>query len=113
MKISLVTTGRRTGRPRETPLYAFADGDRLVIVGSMGGAPRDPWWAANLRAEPRAAVRLGRESRPVRAQEVDGAERDRLWHLVCEAFPLYATYQRRTTRILPLFVLEPDGDVPG
>jgi deazaflavin-dependent oxidoreductase (nitroreductase family) len=106
MKVTLTTTGRRTGRPRAVTLYAFADGENLVVVGSLGGAPRDPWWAVNLRAEPRATVVIGRESREIRAREVEGPERDRLWLLVCEGFPLYRTYQRKTERVIPLFVLE-------
>ena len=62
----------------------------------------------NLRAEPRATVRRGRQALKVRASEVKGQkQRDRLWQLVTEAFPLYKTYQRRTTRTIPLFVLEP------
>ena len=109
MKITLTTTGRRSGEPRDVPLYAWDDGDRLVIVGSMGGAAKDPDWARNLRAEPRATVRKGRHLREVRAEEVGGPERDRLWKLVTEAFPLYATYQRKTKRVLPLFVLETVG----
>jgi deazaflavin-dependent oxidoreductase (nitroreductase family) len=107
MNITLTTTGRRTGMPRTVPLYAFADGDRLVVVGSLGGAPRDPWWAANLRAQPRATVHLGREDREVDAQEVDDSDRARLWRLVCEGFPLYESYQRKTKRKIPLFVLAP------
>ena len=92
------------------PLYAWADGDRLVIVGSRGGAARDPDWAHNLRAEPRATIKKGRNVQEFRAQEVDGMERDRLWTLVTEAFPMYASYQRKTKRLIPLFVLEPlDG----
>lgn len=110
MKVTLNTIGRRSRQPREVPLYGFADGDRLVVVGSLGGAARDPAWVGNLRAEPRAAIRTGREEREVVAQEVSGAERERLWRLVCEAFPLYETYQRRTKRLIPLFVLEPVGD---
>lgn len=106
-KITLTTTGRRSGQPREVPLYAFEDGEGLVIVGSLGGAARDPAWVANLRADPRATVRRGRAAREVRAREVTGSDRERLWHLVCTAFPLYATYQRRTTRLIPLFVLQP------
>lgn len=105
--LTLTTTGRRSGQPRVVTLYGFPDDDRLVVVGSLGGAPRDPWWAANLRAEPSATVHLGREAREVRAHEVAGPERDRLWRLVCEGFPLYATYQRKTTRTIPLFVLAP------
>ena len=87
-------------------LYAWDDGDRVVVVGSRGGAARDPDWVGNLRADPRATVKHGRDVRKVRASEVDGSERDRLWELVVEAFPLYATYQRKTKRVIPLFVLE-------
>jgi deazaflavin-dependent oxidoreductase (nitroreductase family) len=108
-QVRVTTTGRRTGDARAVTLYAFEDGERLVIVGSRGGASRDPAWAANLRNDPHAMVKAGREERAVRATEVDGSERDRLWELVCAEFPLYATYQRRTKRTIPLFVLEPVG----
>ena len=104
-QIKLIATGRWSGMPREVTLYAFDDGDDLVIVGSRGGAARDPNWVANLRADPDATVRLGGETRKVRAREVDGTERSRLWELVCEQFPMYATYQRKTKRVIPLFVL--------
>jgi deazaflavin-dependent oxidoreductase (nitroreductase family) len=109
-QVRVTTTGRRSGDARAVTLYAFEDGDRLVIVGSRGGAARDPAWAGNLRAQPRASVRQGSEEHEVRAGEVDGPERDRLWELVCAEFPLYATYQRRTKRTIPLFVLEPVGE---
>ena len=106
--ITLTTTGRLSGTPRSATLYAFADGDRLVIVGSRGGAARNPAWAINLRDEPRARVRVGKVERVVEAREAEpGSERDRLWALVTEAFPMYATYQRRTKRLIPIFVLEP------
>ena len=94
-------------------LYAFPDGDRLVVVGSWGGKARDPAWASNLRAEPSATVRAEGTERPVTAHEVSGSKRERLWELVCTEFPLYRTYQRRTTRTIPLFVLAPTGAVPG
>ncbi|HXG40361.1 MAG TPA: nitroreductase/quinone reductase family protein, partial [Candidatus Limnocylindrales bacterium] len=74
------------------------------------GAATDPAWVRNLRADPHATIRRGRTVEAVRAREVDGAERDRLWRLVCDAFPLYATYQRRTSRRIPVFVLEPAGE---
>ena len=106
----MTTTGRRTGQARQVTLYAYPDGDDLVIVGSWGGKARDPAWVNNLRAEPRASVKVGREERAVRAHEVNGAERERLWEMVCTAFPLYRTYQRRTERIIPLFVLATAGD---
>ena len=109
MKVNLTTTGRRSGEPRTVPLYAWDDGDRLVIVGSLGGSATDPDWVRNLRADPRAIVKKGREVLEVLASEVDGPERERLWRLVVSAFPLYATYQRKTERVIPLFVLETVG----
>jgi deazaflavin-dependent oxidoreductase (nitroreductase family) len=109
--VQLATTGRRTGHAREVTLYAFEDGDRLVVVGSVGGAARDPAWVHNLRAEPRARVTRGAVAHEVQAVEAEGAERDRLWTLVTKAFPLYTTYQARTRRRIPIFVLEPEPDV--
>ncbi len=106
MQIKLTTTGRRTGRANQVTLYGWPDGDRMVIVGSRGGATSDPRWALNLRADPHASMRIGRETVRMVAREVSGDERDRLWKLVCEAFPLYATYQGRTQRRIPIFVLE-------
>ena len=107
MQIRLTTTGRKTGQARTVTLYAFDAGDgALVIVGSRGGAVRHPAWAHNLRDEPKATVKVGQEERSVVAREASGAEREPLWTLVCEAFPLYATYQKRTKRLIPLFVLD-------
>jgi deazaflavin-dependent oxidoreductase (nitroreductase family) len=98
--------------PRGVPLYAFEDaGEGLVVVGSLAGAPEDPDWVRNLPVHPRATVRRGRELHTVQAREVaEPSQRDRLWRLVCGGFPRYATYQRRTTRRFPLFVLESVGD---
>ena len=109
--VQLGTMGRHSGQAREVTFYAFEDGDRLVVVGSVGGAARDPAWVHNLRAEPRAHVTRGAVSHDVRAVEAEGAERDRLWTLVTEAFPLYMTYQARTRRRIPIFVLEPGPDI--
>jgi len=110
-EVTLTTTGRKSGMPREVTLYAFEDDDRLIVVGSYGGAARDPNWVLNLRAKPQAQVRRRKKVHEVRALEVDGPERERLWKLVAEAFPLYATYQRKTKRTIPLFALEPIADV--
>jgi deazaflavin-dependent oxidoreductase (nitroreductase family) len=106
-QVKLTTTGRRSGAPREVTLYAFDDGENLVIVGSRGGSAKDPAWAANLRDNPRATVRIGREDREVRAREVEGTERDRLWKLAIKDFPMYLYYERKTKRVIPLFALEP------
>jgi deazaflavin-dependent oxidoreductase (nitroreductase family) len=109
-QIRLTTRGRRTGAPRTVTLYAWPDAKNLVIVGSAGGRARHPAWALNLRATPEAEIREGRQHRDIRAREPEGKERERLWQMVTKAFPLYATYQRRTSRTLPLFVLEPAPD---
>jgi F420H(2)-dependent quinone reductase len=110
MQIRLTSTGHRSGTPREVTLYAFADGDDLVVVGSAGGAVRDPAWVSNLRAHPRASLRRGKHSGEVVARGIpSGAEYERLWRIVSEAFPLYGTYQRRMSRTIPLFVLEGAG----
>jgi deazaflavin-dependent oxidoreductase (nitroreductase family) len=112
IKATLTTTGRRTGKPRSVPLYAFDDDQGLVIVGSSAGGPKDPAWVGNLRSEPRATVKVGKVERPVHAREVQvpSDERDRLWTLVTEGFRYYGTYQRKTERVIPLFVLEPASD---
>jgi deazaflavin-dependent oxidoreductase (nitroreductase family) len=106
-QITLIATGRRSGTPRAVTLYAFDDGENLVIVGSRGGSAKDPAWAANLRDNALATVRIGREDRIVRARQVDGLERDRLWELVVKDFPMYSYYERKTKRVIPLFTLEP------
>jgi deazaflavin-dependent oxidoreductase (nitroreductase family) len=107
-QVTVTTTGRRSGEPRTVTLYAFEDGDRLIVVGSNGGKARDPDWARNLRSDPRAFVVHRKERRAVIAHEPDGAERERLWVLVTAGFPMYATYQRKTSRRIPVFALEPN-----
>lgn len=105
--VVLSVTGRRSGRVREVPLYAFPDADRWVVVASDGGAAADPAWVRNLRAAPSATLRVGRAVRPVRAREAAGEERTRLWELVVEGYPGYALYQAGTARTIPVVVLEP------
>lgn len=108
-RIVLATRGRRTGEPRRATLYAFEDGSsgRLVVVASKGGATKDPHWATNLRAEPAATVRSGKREWPVTAHEAEADERDRLWALVTKESSFYAGFQRRTKRVIPVFVLTP------
>lgn len=105
--IKLTTTGRKSGKERDVTLYAYPDGDTFVVVGSRGGAARDPAWAINLRDEPKATLRHGKSETAVKAREIKGSQRERLWDLVTEAFPLYKAYQKKTERQIPLFVLTP------
>lgn len=109
LPVILVThTGNKTGAIRKTPLMRVKDGDGYVLVGSVGGAPKDPVWVHNLRANPKIELRDETVVRPMQAREViDKAERDRLWKLAVAAFPPYAEYQTKTERQIPVFVATP------
>lgn len=99
--------GRRSGTRRVTPVLFLADGERLVIVGSKGGAARHPAWVHNLRADPVTLVEVGRRGIRVRARDAGEDERAAYWPRLLEIYPSYAIYQRRTDRALPVVVLEP------
>ena len=101
----LTTTGRRTGRPRTVPLVFFEDGERLVVIASKGGAPRDPQWWENLQKHPEAEVRVGAERRRMRARLASPEERARLWPRIKQENPAYAEYERRTAREIPVVLL--------
>jgi deazaflavin-dependent oxidoreductase (nitroreductase family) len=100
--------GNKTGAIRKSPLMRVKDGDRYILVGSMGGAPTNPVWVYNLRANPAVEIRDLTTVQPMRVREVtDEAERARLWTLAVAAFPPYEEYQAKTTRRIPVFVAEP------
>ena len=100
--------GNKTGAIRKTPLMRVREGDNYVLVGSQGGAPKDPVWVYNLRADPHIELRDETIVRPMRVREVmDAEERRRLWTLAVAAYPPYAEYQARTKRQIPIFVAEP------
>lgn len=106
----LTTTGRRSGEPRTTPLIHRADGeDRWIVVASKGGAPEHPDWFKNLEARPDAEIQVRDERVEVRAHRAEGPERDRLWRLMTEQWPAYDQYQRKTSREIPVVVLERAG----
>ena len=100
--------GRRTGGIRKIPLMRVKVGDAYVLVGSMGGAPQNPSWVANLRANPDVEIRDATEVFRMRVREVtDPDERQRLWAAAVEAFPSYDEYQAQTSRRIPVFLAEP------
>ncbi len=106
--IIVTNRGNQTGAIRKTPLMRVKDGDNYVLVGSQGGAPKNPVWVYNLRADADVEIRDETEVYAMRVREVaDDAERARLWDLSVAAFPPYAEYQERTTRKIPVFVAEP------
>lgn len=104
----LTTQGRKSGRPRTNPVAYLYDAGRFVICAAYGGEPVNPAWFMNLRAVPRVMVEIGRERIDATAMVVDpGAERDRLWQRLVDALPVYARYQNRTSRLLPIVVITP------
>jgi deazaflavin-dependent oxidoreductase (nitroreductase family) len=103
----LTTTGRRSGKRRTTPLLYLEDDGTLVVVASYGGAPKHPAWYLNLSANPEVEVQIGGTVERRRARTADGDERARLWPRLVAIYPNYAVYQTRTTREIPVVVLDP------
>ena len=89
--VMLTTTGRRSGRQVTTPIVAVPESDALVLVGSNFGQAHHPAWVHNLRADPRARI----DGREVRAEEVEGPERERLLALATEVYPGFPAYVQR------------------
>lgn len=102
----LTTTGAKSGEPRVVPLVYSRDGDRYVIMASKGGAPTNPAWYANLKANPVVTVETGGERFQARASEIEGDERQRIWDAHVEINPGFAEYEQKTTRVIPVIVLE-------
>jgi deazaflavin-dependent oxidoreductase (nitroreductase family) len=105
----LETKGAKTGATRITPLVYFKDGERYLVIASKAGAPTNPAWYHNLAANPAASVELPKESFDVQARRTEGAERDRLFQKVVEQFPIYTGCQQKTSRTIPVIVLERVG----
>lgn len=101
----LTTTGRRSGRPRTTPLTYFESGSDLVVVASNGGEDRPPAWWLNLCDNPRATVRRGTRTEQVAARAATDDEYAYLWPTITSTYAGYAAYARRTTRPIPVMLL--------
>lgn len=103
----LVTKGAKTGEERISPLTFSRDGERYVIVASKGGAPTNPDWFANLRANPMVTIETGGEKFEARAVPLtSGSERDRLYDQHATKFPGFRDYVRQTSRTIPVVLLE-------
>jgi deazaflavin-dependent oxidoreductase (nitroreductase family) len=109
--LELTTIGRKSGQPRTVMLTSpLQQGDAIVIVASRGGDDRHPAWFLNLRANPQVEVSLrGGPKQRMRAHVADAEERERLWPLVTADHKNYAGYQTRTSREIPLVLLEPES----
>jgi deazaflavin-dependent oxidoreductase (nitroreductase family) len=102
----LTTRGRRSGQRRRTALIYGRDGDRYVVVASVGGSPRHPAWYLNLTEHPAVEVQVGPDRFPARARTASPEEKPRLWSLMTSIWPAYEGYQRKTRREIPVVVLE-------
>jgi deazaflavin-dependent oxidoreductase (nitroreductase family) len=101
----LQTTGAKSGKPRVSPLAYLTVAGKMLIVGSYAGAPKDPAWVHNLRANAAAHVEVGTESYGVAVRELVGEERDVVFSKLTEVAPVFAEYQANTTRTIPVFEL--------
>jgi deazaflavin-dependent oxidoreductase (nitroreductase family) len=107
MPVVIVTNlGAASGKIRKTPLMRVEHDGRYLAVGSQGGAPTDPAWVANVRAQPLVELQDGPVKQDMRARELSGDERAEWWERAVAAFPPYADYQTRTERLIPVFLLE-------
>ncbi|MBX3706021.1 MAG: nitroreductase family deazaflavin-dependent oxidoreductase [Pseudomonadales bacterium] len=106
--IIVTHTGNKTGGIRKIPLMRVKVDDSYVLIGSMGGQPKNPVWVYNLRVHPDVEIRDATSVYRMRAREVtDRAERKRLWDTAVKVFPNYAEYQGKTSREIPVFLAEP------
>jgi deazaflavin-dependent oxidoreductase (nitroreductase family) len=103
----LTTTGRKSGKSRTQPLLYTRDGEAYAVIASKGGAPAHPFWYLNLQANPLAEITVGSETLEVRARDADGDERERLWQALAALYSGYDKYAQKTTRRIPVVVLEP------
>jgi deazaflavin-dependent oxidoreductase (nitroreductase family) len=102
----LTSTGAKSGEERTTPVMYLPDGGRMVIFASKAGAPTHPAWYHNLVANPTATVEVGTESFEVDAGVASGEERQQLYDRQAELYPRFADYAEKTTREIPVVVLE-------
>jgi deazaflavin-dependent oxidoreductase (nitroreductase family) len=105
----LTTTGARSGKERTVPLAYLSDGDRLLIFGSRAGSDKQPDWYWNLRKNPIVTVEVGTDKFQATATPLEGEERDRLFAKQKEAMPVFADYESRTKRVIPVIALERTG----
>lgn len=102
----LTTTGRRSGQPRTTPLIYQQHGDDYLVIASKGGSDQPPYWFLNLTQNPDVEVQVKGDRFPARARTATAAEKPELWRTMTAAWPAYDDYQAKTSREIPVVVLE-------
>ena len=103
----LHTTGARTGQERVNPMMYRKVGDHFAVFASKAGAPTNPDWFHNLMANPAVTAEIGTQTLPFRARVAAGAERDEIWTAQKADYPGFADYETKTTRQIPVVILEP------
>lgn len=103
--VLITTTGAKSGQRRVSPLVYLPDGERVVIFASKAGAPTNPDWFHNIKANPAVTVEVGAETYEATAVVVEGAERDQLFDRQKAAFGYFAEYEKATTRVIPVVAL--------
>ena len=108
--VVVTNLGVSSGKVRKTPVMRVEHDGRYAMVASKGGAPEHPQWYYNLRANPLVELQDGPVKQDMTVREVSGAERDEWWQRAVAVYPSYADYQQKTTREIPVFVLEPAAE---
>lgn len=103
----LHTIGAKSGKERVNPVAYVKDGDQLVIIASKGGAPDNPDWYYNLRANPKVTVEVGTDKFQAQAEQVSEPERSRLYQKMVDMMPGFAEYEQKTDRVIPVIKLTP------
>jgi F420H(2)-dependent quinone reductase len=108
MRVVLLTMrGAKSGKVRKVPLMRVEHNGVYAAVASLGGAPKNPVWYYNLKADPKLTLQDGEVTQEYVAREIEGEEYDEWWQRSVAAYPPYAEYQTKTSRKIPQFVLEP------
>jgi deazaflavin-dependent oxidoreductase (nitroreductase family) len=103
--VLLTTTGRRSGRRITVPMMFHRDGDRILVIASNQGAPKDPEWYRNLVANPRVKVELANETFDGTAAPLEGADLERQWAAIKQASPFFAEHEKKAGRTIPVVAL--------
>jgi deazaflavin-dependent oxidoreductase (nitroreductase family) len=103
--VLLTTIGAKTGQRRTTPMMFHRDGDRLLVIASNAGAPKDPVWFGNLARQPRVTVEVGDDSYEALATVLTGREREQTRAMLTEAYPFFADHERQADRTIPVVAL--------
>jgi deazaflavin-dependent oxidoreductase (nitroreductase family) len=105
--VILTTVGNKTGKIRKTPLMRVEHNGSYAVVASLGGDPKHPVWYYNITANPEVELQDGATKKKYVAHEATGEEKAEWWARAVEAWPDYDNYQKKTDRVIPLFVLTP------